>query len=524
MPIPLAAVGGGAAAAFGALGFAAGRTTAGPGGGAAQPGKPVPADGFRNAPWSPQPVRGTQSGDVVSGAVSLSPMEADLGKIGCAGVKLDTAKWIALLEKLVAQSKYLQNNPKLGITPKEKLAADIVLKELDPYTTKNGGPLTVEVFEYVPGRPNVKIVYGGAGNGRTLGFVGSHLDVVPANPEDWNVDPFKLTVDGDKLYGRGTTDCLGHVALITRMLCDFAEKKVVLKRKLVVVFIAAEEGGEKGVGVDMLVKHGQLDELKKGPVYWIDSADSQPCCGTGGALQWTLKATGRLFHSGLPHKGINAIELLSEALAEVQKRFYTDFPRHADEDRWNFTTGSTMKPTQMEVAKGSLNQIPPWASASGDIRLGPFYDVGVTMKRIEEYVSDINARIDRLPTRGSWSKYVLDPSSGSEILRGKLELTWAGTATEAELYEGIACSLDSAGHKALVQATREVKGEAKPYSISGSLPLVRQMQRAGYDLQIDGFGLMSTYHANNEYCLATNFEDAYQIFLRIISLLDTHDG
>lgn len=29
------------------------------------------------------------------------------------------------------------------------------------------------------------------------------------------VDPFQLTIKGDKLYGRGTTDCLGHVALIT---------------------------------------------------------------------------------------------------------------------------------------------------------------------------------------------------------------------------------------------------------------------------------------------------------------------
>ena len=43
----------------------------------------------------------------------------------------------------------------------------------------------------------------------TVAFVGSHLDVVPANPEDWEVPPFKLTrrnekqveqPDGDRLY------------------------------------------------------------------------------------------------------------------------------------------------------------------------------------------------------------------------------------------------------------------------------------------------------------------------------------
>ena len=37
------------------------------------------------------------------------------------------------------------------------------------------------------------------GAGGTCSFVGSHLDVVPANPETWEVAPFKLTVDGDKL-------------------------------------------------------------------------------------------------------------------------------------------------------------------------------------------------------------------------------------------------------------------------------------------------------------------------------------
>ena len=41
---------------------------------------------------------------------------------------------------------------------------------------------------------------------------------------------------------------------------------------------------------------------------------------------WTLRTEGRLFHSGLPHKGINSIELGMEAIAYVQNKFYQDFP------------------------------------------------------------------------------------------------------------------------------------------------------------------------------------------------------
>ena len=48
--------------------------------------------------------------------------------------------------------------------------------------------------------------------------------------------------------------------------------------------------------------------------------------GTATAMMWKLRVKGRLFHSGLPHKGINSVELASEAVAYIQRRFYEDFP------------------------------------------------------------------------------------------------------------------------------------------------------------------------------------------------------
>ena len=46
-------------------------------------------------------------------------------------------------------------------------------------------------------------------------------------------------LQGDKLYGRGTTDCLGHVALITELFIQLALKKPKLKYSVVAIFIAA---------------------------------------------------------------------------------------------------------------------------------------------------------------------------------------------------------------------------------------------------------------------------------------------
>ena len=44
--------------------------------------------------------------------------------------------------------------------------------------------------------------------------------------------------------------------------------------------------------------------------------------------------------------------------------------------------------------------------------------------------------------------------------------------------------MDSDGHKALREGTQAVLGEVKPFSITGSLPLVGDLQKAGFDIQV----------------------------------------
>jgi acetylornithine deacetylase len=50
-----------------------------------------------------------------------------------------------------------------------------------------------------------------------------------------------------------------------------------------------------------------------------------------------------------------------------------------------------------------------------------------------------------------------------------------------------------------------------------SLPLVRDLQRAGFDLILIGFGLSTVYHADNEYCLLSDMKDAMKILARTIA-------
>ncbi|KAM7493949.1 hypothetical protein LguiB_028558 [Lonicera macranthoides] len=90
----------------------------------------------------------------------------------------------------------------------------------------------------------------------------------------------------------------------------------------------------------------------------------------------------------------------------------------------------------------------------------------------------------------------------------------------SEASAGVACDLNSLGFRVLCKATEQVVGHVKPYSITGSLPLIRDLHDESFDGQTTGYGLMATYHAKNEYCLLSEMYQGYQVFASIISQLE----
>jgi len=434
--------------------------------------------------------------------------------------ELDQERYVELLRALINESEKVQNSPSTGLVPREDLIVHHVLQYLDQHMAEHGGPLIVEHLSWVEGRGNLKITYAGEKEGEIMSFVGSHMDVVPADPSTWSIDPFHLTVEGDKLYGRGTTDCLGHVALMTMFMEQLAIQRPQTDHAIVCVLIASEEAESvptAGCGVESMLEHGHLAASKQGPVFWIDSADSQPCMGTAGAIEWSLKCEGKIFHSGLPYKGINSLEMVMEASAYLQQKFYQMFPAHALEADYSYACPSTMKPTQVESARNSLNQVPGWTTVKGDIRLTPFYDIDHVKHALEQVVAEINADPSILSTRGPASKYVLDAGTPEER-KGVCSLQWGG-----HCLQGVACDITSRGFKALKNSFTTVMGEVKPYSICGSLPLVREMKDEGFDIQITGFGLSSVYHGDNEYCLLSDMCNAFKVLHQIAVEMEKED-
>ena len=57
-------------------------------------------------------------------------------------------------------------------------------------------------------------------------ILSGHTDTVPVS-KDWNTDPFKATIKGDKLYGRGSCDMKGFIACTLAFAPIFSETELI---------------------------------------------------------------------------------------------------------------------------------------------------------------------------------------------------------------------------------------------------------------------------------------------------------
>lgn len=427
-------------------------------------------------------------------------------------LNLDRTQYIELLSRMISHTEKLQNQPP-ELVPTESLIADIVKAEL-----KDCKYISIEEVAFVEGRPNLIIKYQNFNkfiidNLGSVGFVGSHMDVVPADPKEWKHNPFRLTIDDkdpDILWGRGTTDCLGHVALLVQMLKDLSKNDIKLDYTLGVVLIADEEHGEDPtIGVSNLAKQGYLDFLKEGPVYWLDEADIYPVVGSGTGMSWELTTYGKRGHSGMTFNTINPILLSFEGVQSMLKVFKESFPEHPNEEKYCYECTSNMKPTQYLNSEGSINQIPDKTVVRGDVRLNPFHDWKEVQRVLNEHVEYLNQNIDSIPKLHESFPHKLEDD---EMTKGRFELKWLSEKP----YLGVLCDMESKGFDLLAESTKKYMGNFKVKASLGGLPLIAELKESGLDMQIMGYGIDEVYHANNEYCRYSGIEKGYQIMMDMI--------
>jgi acetylornithine deacetylase/succinyl-diaminopimelate desuccinylase-like protein len=115
------------------------------------------------------------------------------------------------------------------------------------------GGTDLQVFKPAPRKGNLVARLRGAGARKPILLL-AHLDVVPANPEDWSLDPFKFTEQDGYFYGRGTSDDKAKAANLVANLIRYKKEGYKPDRDIVVALTADEEIGGRW-GIQWLVKN-----------------------------------------------------------------------------------------------------------------------------------------------------------------------------------------------------------------------------------------------------------------------------
>jgi acetylornithine deacetylase/succinyl-diaminopimelate desuccinylase-like protein len=98
--------------------------------------------------------------------------------------------------------------------------------------------LVPQYFESAPGRTSVVARVPGANTSKPALVVHGHLDVVPADPANWTVDPFAGEIRDGMLWGRGAVDMKNMDAMMIASLQDILRSGRLPERELVVAFFA----------------------------------------------------------------------------------------------------------------------------------------------------------------------------------------------------------------------------------------------------------------------------------------------
>ncbi|MGY4371680.1 acetylornithine deacetylase ArgE [Bradyrhizobium sp. LB1.3] len=146
-----------------------------------------------------------------------------------------------------------------------------------------------------------------------------HTDVVPVVGQDWSHDPFKLIERDGRLYGRGTTDMKGFVAVCLAMVPEMLEVKLATPIHLAISY--DEEIG--CVGVRPML--GEIAKKKVRPLGCFVGEPTEMKVIIGHKGKHGVRATfrGLARHSSIAPDGVNAIEFAAELIVEIRRRTVT---------------------------------------------------------------------------------------------------------------------------------------------------------------------------------------------------------
>jgi succinyl-diaminopimelate desuccinylase len=301
--------------------------------------------------------------------------------------------------------------------------------------------------------------------GPVLYFHG-HYDVVPAASRD----QFAPRVEGDTLFGRGSSDMKSGLVSMLFAARALKEAGIRLNGRLGLLFVPDEEtGGEFGSGA--LASRGEiggdgvgmlLPEPTSGAVWHANR----------GAITLAITVRGRSAHVGLARTGVNALE---RAMPLLDRLFA--YARELDASRQSIL----LVGGRVDVGT-NFNAVPDRCRFTVDRRTNPDEDFDVEKQRLlaeiaRAYGSGANMHIET-------------------IQEGRSSLT----------------SLDTPLARTLAESIREVTGEPAPFEPCPGLLEIRFYAERGVPALAYGPGILAVSHGPQEFVKVSRMVECAKVY------------
>lgn len=220
------------------------------------------------------------------------------------------------------------------------------------------------------------------GEGREGGLILSgHSDVVSVDGQNWQTDPFKAEVKDGKIYGRGSADMKGFIAVALALAPKLAEAG--RNRPIHIALSYDEEIG--CIGVHSLI--ADMTEHGYRPAACIvgEPTSMRTVIGHKGGTVYHCKVCGREAHSALAPKGVNAVEYAARLvvrLREIAERLKREEKRHP-----GFEIPYSTVQTGVIHGGVASNIVPNLCEFRFDIRSLPWSKPEIIVSEVEDYAA-----------------------------------------------------------------------------------------------------------------------------------------
>jgi acetylornithine deacetylase len=314
-----------------------------------------------------------------------------------------------------------------------------------------------------------------------------HTDVVPVDGQPWSSPPFEVTERDGRLYGRGTCDMKGFLALALAALPDALAAP--LARPLALAFSYDEEIG--CFGAPSMIE--RLAEHMAAPAAVIvgEPTSMQAVQGHKGICVYDVIVRGREAHSGLTHLGVSA----NMAAVRLMDRLV----RLAD---------------RLE-AEGEADQASPFTPKGATLTIGLMQggSAGNILAREARFQFDLRT----LPGT-SLETILADFTAAAQALDAQLKARAPEAGVEIIQRADVPAFAPQAGNgaEALVRTLAGDNGPARVVSFASE---AGQFQGAGYPTVICGPGSIDQAHQPDEYVDIAQMQRGAAFMARVIEHL-----